>query len=106
METEVKQVAENALKVVEQLDPDLLKVVRDTSEFALADGAVPRKYKLLVAMALDAAHGAVGGVRALAHEALQAGATKQEIAETLRVAHYVSGVGSVYTAAHALADMQ
>ena len=93
---------EDPLKVFEELDPELLKLVRQTSELALADGALPRKAKLLIAMALDAAHGAVGGVRVLAQMAMAAGATKQEVAEALRVAQYVSGVGSVYTAAHAL----
>ena len=97
--------ADDPLKVFEQLDPELLKLVRQTSELALADGALPRKVKLLIAMALDAAHGAVGGVEALARMALEAGSTKQEIAEALRVARYVSGVGSVYTAAHALRNV-
>jgi alkylhydroperoxidase/carboxymuconolactone decarboxylase family protein YurZ len=86
------------------MDPELLKLVSETGEFALAEGALPRRFKLLIAMALDAAHGAVGGVRALAQEAMQAGATKQEIAEAVRVAQYVSGVGCVYTAAHALKE--
>ena len=95
---------EDPLRVFEELDPELLKLVRQTSELALADGALPRKVKLLIAMALDAAHGAVGGVQALARMAMDAGATKQEIAEALRVAQYVSGAGSVYTAAHALRD--
>lgn len=94
--------AEYPLKIFEKTDPELLKLVEDTSEFAFADRALPKKFKLLVAMALDAAHGAVGGVRALAQQAMEAGATKEEIAETVRVAHYVCGVGSVYTAAHAL----
>ena len=97
--------AEDPLNAIEKLDPDLVKVVRQTSKVALADGALPRKTKLLIAMALDAAHGAVGGVRALANMAMEAGATKQEVAEALRVAHYVSGAGSVYTAAHALEGM-
>ena len=96
--------AEQPLKVFEKIDPALLKRVEDASEFAFADGALQRKFKLLIAMALDAAHGAVGGVQALARQAMQAGATKEEIAETLRVAQYVSGVGSVYTAAHALKE--
>ncbi len=96
---------EHPLKIFEDLDPALLKLVNQTSEFALADGALPRKTKLLIAMALDAAHGAVGGVAALARQAMQAGATKEEVAEALRVAQYVSGVGSVYTAAHALKDI-
>jgi alkylhydroperoxidase/carboxymuconolactone decarboxylase family protein YurZ len=95
-------VAEYPLSVFEKLDPGLLKLVESTGESAFADGALPMKTKLLIAMALDAAHGAVGGVKALAQEAMEAGATKKEIAEALRVANYVSGVGSVYTAAHAL----
>ena len=97
--------AEHPLSVFQRLDPALQKLVESTGEFTLADGALPKKVKLLIAMALDAAHGAVGGVRALAEEAMQAGATKEEIAETLRVSHYVSGVGSVYTAAHALKEL-
>ena len=93
---------EHPLKIFEDIDPELLKLVTETGEFALADGALPRKFKLLIAMALDAAHGAVGGVEALAREAMAAGATKTEIAEALRVTQYVCGVGSIYTAAHAL----
>jgi alkylhydroperoxidase/carboxymuconolactone decarboxylase family protein YurZ len=102
---EVIQVPEYPLKVFEKVDPELLKLVKESSEFALADGVLPKRYKLLIAMALDAAHGAVGGVRALAREAMQAGASQEEIAETLRVAQYVGGVGSVYTAAHALREV-
>ena len=97
--------AEHPLKVLEKLDPALLKHVNEGSEFALAEGALPRRYKLLIAVALDAAHGAVGGVKALAGQAMEAGATKQEVAEALRVAHYVCGVGSVYTAAYGLNEL-
>lgn len=97
--------AEYPLSVIETLDPELLKLVEGASESTFADGALPRKTKLLIAMALDAAHGAVGGVRSLAKDAMEAGATKKEIAETLRVANYVCGVGSVYTAAHAMKEL-
>jgi alkylhydroperoxidase/carboxymuconolactone decarboxylase family protein YurZ len=93
---------DDPLSVFEELDPELLSLVRQTARLALADGALPRKVKLLIAMALDAAHGAVGGVKALSELAMKAGATKQEVGEALRVAHYISGVGSVYTAARAL----
>ena len=93
---------EAPLEALEGLDPELLRLVQNTGEFALAEGALPRKFKLLIAMALDASHGAVPGVRALAQAAMRAGATREEIAETLRVAQYISGVGSVYTAAQAL----
>ena len=97
--------AEHPLKIFEMLDPELLKLVENTRELALADGALPRKFKLLIAMALDASHGAVQGVKALAQAALQAGATKEEITEALRVAQFVCGVGSVYTAAQALREL-
>lgn len=96
---------ENPLKIFEKLDPDLLGIVENTRELALSDGALPRKIKFLIAMALDASHGTVDGVRSLASAAVQAGATKEEITETLRVAHFISGVGCVYTAAHALRDL-
>jgi len=97
--------AENPLKVYEQLDPKLLNLVNSTRDLALADGALPRKMKLLIAMVLDAVHGASEGVQALAREAIKAGATKQEITEALRVAQYICGVGCVYTAASALREV-
>ena len=97
--------SENPLKVFEKLDPELLEMVENTRELALTDGALPRKFKFLIAMALDASHGTVQGVKALAQAAMQAGATREEITEALRVAQYISGVGSVYTAAHALKEL-
>lgn len=86
--------ADDPLKPFETLDPKLRDLVRDTNTFALADGALHRKIKFLIAMALDAAHGTVEGTRALADQAIKAGALKEEIAETIRVAQYISGVGS------------
>jgi alkylhydroperoxidase/carboxymuconolactone decarboxylase family protein YurZ len=97
--------AEHPLKILEEIDPELFKLVRNTNAFALADGALPRKFKLLIAMALDASHGAVDGVRSLTQQAMQAGATKEEVAEALRVVQYISGAGAVYTAARAFKEI-
>ncbi len=97
--------AENPLSIIEKLDPELFKNVEATQTLAIEDGALSRKVKLLMAMALDASHGAVEGVKALTLQAMRAGATKEEIMETLRVAQYISGVGCVYTAAHAYRDL-
>lgn len=96
---------EHPLKIYEELDPKLLSTVNDNRDLALADGALPRKIKLLIAMVLDAVHGVSDGVQSLAREAIRAGATKEEIAEVLRVAQYVCGVGCVYTAARALKEV-
>ena len=95
---------EHPLKTLEKLDPELLRLVGETRQLTLSDGALPGKFKLLIALALDAAHGAVDGVKSLAQRAMQAGATKEEITEALRVAQYISGVGSVYTASRALKE--
>ena len=56
-------------------------------------------------MAFDASYGAVNGVKSLVQQALEAGATKEEIAEALRVAQYISGVGCIYTAGQALKEL-
>jgi AhpD family alkylhydroperoxidase len=99
--------ADDPLKPIEELDGELFKSARQLGHFALAeDGALPRKMKLLIALALDADHGTPTGVAALTKMALAAGATRQEIAETLRVALYIGGVGTTYTAAAGLKDLK
>jgi alkylhydroperoxidase/carboxymuconolactone decarboxylase family protein YurZ len=88
-----------------KLDPALMQCVENTTELVFADGAVPRRLKLLIAMAFDAAHGAVNGVRSLGSAAIQAGATREEIAEVLRVAYHLSGVGALYVASAGLKEL-
>ncbi|MGC8936359.1 MAG: carboxymuconolactone decarboxylase family protein [Candidatus Methanomethylicaceae archaeon] len=90
------------LKIFEVLDHELLKLVEKGRDFALSDGALQRKYKLLIAMVIDATLGAAEGVRSLAIGAMQAGATKDEVIEALRVAYYICGTSTVYTSARAL----
>ena len=97
--------AENPLKVLEKMDPELLRLVDQTKALALSDGALPKKVKILIAMALDASQGTAEGVMSLAQQAQKAGATKEEITETIRVAQYICGVGCVYTAAHAFKEI-
>ncbi len=93
------------MKIYEILDPDLLRHVENSGDFVFAEGALPRKFKLLIAMAFDASYGAVNGVKSLAQQAIDAGATKEEIMEALRVAEHLSGVGCVYTAGVALKEL-
>lgn len=96
---------EHPLKIYEKLDPGLLEHVEESRDFAFADGTLPRKYKLLIGMAFDASYGAVNGVKSLAQQAIEAGATKEEILEALRVAQYLSGVGCVYIGAQAFQEL-
>lgn len=96
---------EHPLKIYEKLDPELLRFVENSSDFVFSDGALPRKFKLLIGMAFDASYGTVQGVKSLAYQAIEAGATKEEITEALRVAQYLSGVGCIYTAGQALKEL-
>jgi alkylhydroperoxidase/carboxymuconolactone decarboxylase family protein YurZ len=81
--------AEHPLRTVEQFDLELFQGVETTEKLALGAGALPRKVNLLMATALDASHGTVEGVKSLTQQAMKAGATKEEIMGTLKVAQYV-----------------
>lgn len=93
---------EHPLKVLADNDGELLKLAERGAALEMADGAIPKKTKLLIALAIDASLGAPGGVRALAAQALEAGATKEEIMETVRVAHFVGGQSRLHVAAEGL----
>jgi alkylhydroperoxidase/carboxymuconolactone decarboxylase family protein YurZ len=96
---------ENPLSTALDIDPKVVQHMQSTDEWVFSDGALSRKVKLLLAMAFDAAHGAVGGVRGLAQRAMKEGATKEEIAEALRVAYVMSGVGAIYIGSQGLKDL-
>ncbi|TQD26442.1 carboxymuconolactone decarboxylase family protein [Methanolobus vulcani] len=96
---------EHPLKIIQDKDNDFFNIIEASLENALSEGSIPLKYKFLIAMALDAEHGAVDGVKVLALQAMEAGATKEEIMEAVRIANYIGGIGSVYTAANALRDI-
>lgn len=97
---------ENPLQALQDLDPKLMSLVEDGRKLAFSDGALPVKFKILIALALDASHGAVDGVRSLAEAANRLGASNEEIAETLRVTQFISGIGSLYTSSRALRELQ
>jgi alkylhydroperoxidase/carboxymuconolactone decarboxylase family protein YurZ len=96
---------EHPLAAVCKIDPKMTDHLKEMHDLIYGSGVIPKKYKLLIAMAFDAAHGAVLGVRALAQQAINEGATEAEIAETLRVAYHLSGVGTLYTASAGLKDI-
>jgi alkylhydroperoxidase/carboxymuconolactone decarboxylase family protein YurZ len=97
--------AEHPLGTLMKLDPGFMSQMDQMNETVYSAGALPKKIKLLIALAFDAAHGADMGVRSLALSAMKEGATKEEIAETIRVAYHLTGVGSLYTASRGLKDL-
>ena len=96
---------EHPLNIIKEKDSDFFNVIEASMQNALSEGSIPLKYKFLIAMALDAEHGAVDGVKVLAMQAMAEGATKEEIMEAIRIANYIGGIGSVYTAANALREI-
>jgi alkylhydroperoxidase/carboxymuconolactone decarboxylase family protein YurZ len=92
----------NPLKSICAIDPKFMDHLKTTNEMLYADGALPKKFKYLMAMAFDAVHGAIPGVHFLAQQAISNGATKEEIAEVLRLAYHFGGIGAVYIGSQGL----
>lgn len=97
--------AEHPLDALRKIDPAIMDHLKASDQLIYGEGALPRRIKLLIAMAFDAAHGADQGVKALAAAAMKEGATKEQIAEAIRVAYHLSGVGTLYTASRGLKDL-
>ena len=93
------------LNVIKEADPELFDRIQGTRDFAFRDGEISKKHKILIALAIDIAKNSESGIKSLALQALECGATKKEIMETVRLAHFICGGGSMYPAAQALKDV-
>lgn len=79
------------LKALEQNDPEFAQAIEKIVGLSMGNGALDPKTKTLIALALDAAHGADQGVASLAQQARKMGVSDQEIAEALRLAYFATG---------------
>ncbi len=93
------------LETIKKIDPGFFNKVAQDRDHAFKPGALPVKVKYLIGMALDAGHGAAGGVASLARQAMEHGASKEEIMEALYIADFISGVGTVYAASQGLSEV-
>ena len=87
--------------ILQKNAPDLLKVVSGARESVLADGALSLKVKTLMTMLCDALLSHPDGVANIANRARAAGATEEEIAETVGVAFLFGGMPALVTGAKA-----
>ena len=87
--------------MLEQNAPDLLKNVGGVREAVLRDGALSLKVKTMMTMLCDALLGHTDGVANIANRARAAGATEDEIAETVGVAFLFGGMPALVTGANA-----
>ena len=87
--------------MLEENAPDLLKNVASVREAVLQEGALPLKVKPMMTMLCDALLGHADGVATIANRARAAGATEDEIAETVGVAFLFGGMPALVTGANA-----
>jgi len=71
--------------------PDVLKGFAELHQAAMADAALTRRTKELIALAISVSHRCDGCIASHARAAAKAGATRAEVAEALGVAILMNG---------------
>ena len=84
--------------------PALLEDVAAVRESVMRDGALSMKVKTLMTMLCDALLAHSDGVAIIANRARAAGASEDEIAETVGVAFLMGGVPALVTGTYAFRD--
>jgi len=74
------------LSTIGSKTPDAMAAFKAYSAAALADGAIPQKYKELMAIAVGLTTQCAYCIEIHRKEAIKAGATEEELAETVHVA--------------------
>ncbi len=83
------------LRVVKEYDNALYDRIVEIREFAYKDGVLPTKIKLLMVMLCDACYGSKVGCAKISDHARRAGATDEEILETIRIAAVMGGLNGL-----------
>ena len=89
------------LWAIEGRDPQFVDSYMAMRERILKDGAIPAKYKLLMAMVTDAIAAHPDGVRTLAGNARAAGASEPEVTEAVEVGYLFGGTAALVMGANA-----
>ena len=89
------------MELMEQHDPALAQLYSTNRDFAMQDGAIPNKYKVLMTLLADALLGHAEGVKSIAQRARALGVSEEEICETLRVVYHFGGAPALITGLNA-----
>ena len=95
----------NPHDVIKAIDPESVENYMKIGDFCFCDGALSKKTKILIALALDASKSSAGGVQSLATRALDEGVSWDEIKEALQVAYYVGFATPYWAAIHGLEEL-
>ena len=85
-----------------ELAPEAMATFRAFDKAALADGAIPKKYKELMAVAVALTTQCPYCIEVHRQQAVKAGATEQELAETVFVASALKAGGPLTHGTHLL----
>jgi alkylhydroperoxidase/carboxymuconolactone decarboxylase family protein YurZ len=92
------------LAAIQHRDPQFADSYMGMRDRILKDGAIPAKYKLLMAMVTDAIAAHPDGVRTLADNARAAGASEPEITEAVEVGYLFGGTAALVMGANAFSS--
>ena len=82
--------------------PSVMEMFEKLHQTAGATGALDRKTKELMALAISVTHGCDDCIAHHVHDAIEAGATREEFAEALGVAVLMGGGPGMIYASHAI----
>ncbi len=82
--------------------PSVMETFEQLHQIAGAPGALDRKTKELMALAISVTHGCDDCIAHHAHDAIEAGATREELVEALGVAVLMGGGPGMIYASHAI----
>ena len=92
------------IKKMNELAPEVMKAFWAFDKLSVAEGAIPVKYKELIAVAVAVTTQCPYCIDIHAANARRAGATEAELAEATIVAAALRAGGAITHATHALAD--
>jgi AhpD family alkylhydroperoxidase len=90
------------LAQVSELAPETMNAFKAWDKLALADGAIPKKYKELMAIAVALSTQCPYCIEVHRQQALDAGVTETELAETIQVAAALRAGGAITHGTHLL----
>ena len=92
------------LEALEEQDPEFAELIAQARSDSREDGALSAKTKALIAMALDAGMNHPKGVASLSEAARDAGASEEEVLETVEIVASMCGLQGLSTGMHAFPD--
>ena len=90
----------NKLAHVGELVPDTMNAFRAWDKLALSDGAIPKKYKELMAIAVALTTQCPYCIELHRQQAVKAGATEKELAEVVHVTAALRAGGAITHGTH------